>query len=92
MFRRLSGMLLGLLCACSPVDVLNALAPIEGFRVTSDVAYRPGPRSEGRDRLDIYAPEQTNAPVVVFLYGGGCGPVRRNRIVSWRPNSLVWGS
>ena len=71
MFRRLSVMLLGLLCACSPVDVLNALAPIEGFRVTSDVAYRPGQRPEGRDRLDIYAPEQTNAPVVVFLYGGG---------------------
>lgn len=42
MIRRLSVMLLGLLSACSPVDVLNALAPIEGFRVTSDVSYRPG--------------------------------------------------
>lgn len=64
-------MLLGLLSACSPVDVLNALAPIEGFRMTPDVAYRPEGRPEHRNRLDIYAPEEANAPVVVFLYGGG---------------------
>jgi len=71
MVRRLSVMLLGLLSACSPVDVLNALAATEGFRVTSDVAYRPGKLPDPRHGLDIYAPEQTNAPVVVFLYGGG---------------------
>ena len=71
MFRRLSVILLGLLSACSPVDVLNALAPTEGFSVTSDVAYRSGPRPSGRQALDVYSPKQTNAPVVVFLYGGG---------------------
>ena len=71
MLRRLSVILLGLLSACSPVDVLNAFAPTEGFRVTSDVAYRSGPRPSGRQALDVYSPVRPNAPVVVFLYGGG---------------------
>ena len=55
------------LFACSPTTVLNALAPSSGIAVTRDIAYAPGPRHA----LDIYAPAIANAPVVVFLYGGG---------------------
>jgi acetyl esterase/lipase len=58
--------MLSLLPACSPVALLNVLAP--RVRQTTDVAYAPGPRHG----LDIYAPEgRTDAPVVVFFYGGG---------------------
>jgi acetyl esterase/lipase len=55
--------------ACSPVGVLNALAPRAGVTVTSDLAYADGPRHT----LDVYAPPPgpTPAPVVVFFYGGG---------------------
>ncbi|WP_428485463.1 alpha/beta hydrolase [Rhodopila sp.] len=60
---------------CSPVSVLNALAPRAGIAVTHDVPYAPGPRQT----LDIYAPDHdaktadqaAGAPVVVFIYGGG---------------------
>lgn len=55
----------GLLAACSPVDVLNAMAP--DVAVTSDIAYGAHPRQ----RLDVYAPARQPAPVVVFFYGGG---------------------
>lgn len=60
-------MLLGVI-ACSPVKVLNALAPSDGITVTRDIAYEPGPRHG----LDIYRPPGVGpAPVVVFIYGGG---------------------
>lgn len=60
--------MLSMLSACSPVTVLNALAPKSGITVTQDVRYEAGPRQE----LDIYAPNgQRPAPVVVFIYGGG---------------------
>lgn len=53
--------------ACSPVSLLNAMAPREGVRETSGLAYAPGERHG----VDIYAPEGAQgAPVVVFLYGG----------------------
>lgn len=68
------------LTACSPVSVLNALAPTAGITETRDIRYAPGDRHE----LDIYAPPpeaaaafrpapagQLLAPVVVFIYGGG---------------------
>jgi acetyl esterase/lipase len=56
------------LTACSPADVLNAVAPRSGVRITRDIAYGP----LARHRLDIYAPESAQAaPVVVFYYGGG---------------------
>ena len=66
---RLTGVLmLSLLSACSPVRVLNALAPSAGITETRDIPYAPGERHQ----LDIYAPDQTGpAPVVVFIYGGG---------------------
>lgn len=57
------------LAACSPVTVLNAMAPRAGVVRHRDIAYAPGPRHA----LDIYAPAQAAAdtPVVVFFYGGG---------------------
>jgi acetyl esterase/lipase len=56
------------LTACSPVAVLNALAPTAGIQETRDVEYAAGERH----RLDVYAPAgAVRAPVVVFIYGGG---------------------
>jgi acetyl esterase/lipase len=52
--------------ACSPLGLLNGIAP---KRLSArNVPYGPGPRRT----LDVYAPERTSrpAPVVVFLYGG----------------------
>ena len=52
---------------CSPVQILNGLAP---SRLVADgVAYGGNPRQ----KLDVYAPSGTAGPypVVVFLYGGG---------------------
>jgi acetyl esterase/lipase len=57
-----------MLSACSPVTILNALAPKAGITETQNVRYAPGNRHE----LDIYAPSgEKPAPVVVFIYGGG---------------------
>src|ERR1700761_4761144 len=59
---------LTMLSACSPVTVLNTLAPTSGVTETRDIAYAPGDRHS----VDIYAPAgRINAPVVVFIYGGG---------------------
>ena len=57
-----------LLAACSPVDVLNATVPKDGYTVRDGLAYGDGPRH----RLDVYVPEDLTAPapVVVFFYGG----------------------
>jgi acetyl esterase/lipase len=55
------------LTACSPVKVLNDLAPRDGVITTSDIPYEPG----ARHSLDVYAPTHaTDAPVVEFIYGG----------------------
>lgn len=69
-----SAILAGLLClgaalaACSPVDLLNATVPEDGYSVTTDIAYGDG----ARRRLDVYRPATAGepAPVVVFFYGG----------------------
>jgi len=69
MLRWLLGFgMLSMLSACSPVNVLNALAPRAGITETTDIRYAPGDLHE----LDIYAPQADRpAPVVVFIYGGG---------------------
>ncbi|MDB5403097.1 MAG: putative hydrolase, partial [Rhodopila sp.] len=60
--------MLSVLTACSPVAVLNALAPKAGVTETQDVRYAAGDRHQ----LDIYTPEgERSAPVIVFTYGGG---------------------
>jgi acetyl esterase/lipase len=57
------------LAACSPVTVLNAMAPRAGVTRHLGIPYEPGPRHA----LDIYAPARpcADTPVVVFFYGGG---------------------
>ncbi|MBE8590999.1 alpha/beta hydrolase [Pseudomonas sp. MAFF 301449] len=57
-----------LMAACSPIKVLNALTPGDTFTKTSAIAYGDDPRQ----KLDIYRPLPaiSNAPVVVFFYGG----------------------
>lgn len=59
--------------ACSPVGVLNALVPEEGYVATTDIAYGEDPRH----KLDVYRPRPgaeaapaAGYPVVVFFYGG----------------------
>jgi acetyl esterase/lipase len=66
MIRAAGAAFLAILSACSPVGVLNALAPAEGVTVATDIAYLPGERHG----LDVYAPAG-RSPVVVFIYGGG---------------------
>ena len=57
---------------CSPVSVLNAVAPDRLFR--SGIAYGAGPRQ----RLDLYRPAGFGPfPVVVFIYGGDWRSGRR---------------
>ena len=60
-------MLTWLVSACSGTGVLNALAPSRGITVEDGVPYAGGIRHS----LDIYRPARPDAPVVVFLYGGG---------------------
>ncbi len=67
--RRVALGLLGLLSACSPASLLNAVTPTAETRISRDLRYGPGPRQ----RLDVYTPARSGdpAPVIVFLYGGG---------------------
>ena len=53
---------------CSPMSLVNGIAPDHGFRLEQGISYG---QSE-RQRLDIYYPEISHpqAPVVVFFYGG----------------------
>ena len=57
--------------ACSPLSAINTLLPGDGGArlAARDLAYGEGPRR----RLDIYAPDDNpgDAPVMVFIYGGG---------------------
>ncbi len=58
-----------LLSGCTGLAVVDALTPTDGYTVESGIAYGPGPRQ----KLDVYRPDPpvSNAPVVVFFYGGG---------------------
>ena len=59
---------------CSAIGTLNALQSGDGVTATTDVAFRPGERG----KLDIYRPASaTNAPTVVFFYGGSWDEGRR---------------
>jgi acetyl esterase/lipase len=60
-----SGLALG---GCSATGALNSLVPRGTYRLEHDVAYG----SQERQRLDVYLPAQptTDAPLVVFFYGG----------------------
>ena len=57
-----------LLAGCTPVSLINHLAPFRTYRATFDLPYGPGVRH----CLDVYQPEDAtgSAPVIVFFYGG----------------------
>lgn len=61
---------LAIAAACSPLPILNAVVPTDGYHRTVDIAYGGNPRQ----KLDVYAPHDTAGaklkPVVVFFYGG----------------------
>lgn len=54
--------------ACSPVHLLNATIPNNGYTVEQNLAYGQG----DRQKLDLYIPTAGTRPlpVVVFFYGG----------------------
>lgn len=58
-----------LLCACSPLQIVDTLTPSYSYQLTREQAYGQLPRQT----LDIYRPNNDlaqAAPVVVFFYGG----------------------
>jgi acetyl esterase/lipase len=61
----------GSLAACSPLATINTLLPSDGGSrlAARDVAYGSDPRQ----KLDVYVPDNApaNAPVMMFIYGGG---------------------
>jgi acetyl esterase/lipase len=83
-------MLSWLLSACSGTGVLNALAPSQGITVTNGVPYADGDRHS----LDIYRPARADAPVAVFLYGGGwkagTGRCTASSVRRWRIAAFWW--
>lgn len=60
---------LAMAAACSPLPILNAVVPTDGYDRVVDIAYGDNPRQ----KLDVYAPHDTAGarlrPVVVFFYG-----------------------
>lgn len=55
--------------SCAPVDLLNGLTPNAAFNVSKNEAYGPLPEQA----LDVYIPKdpKPDAPLVMFVYGGG---------------------
>ena len=60
--------LVWLTSACSPVTVLNAVIPEQGYQRINDIAYGEAPRQT----LDIYLSQQPQPQrsTIVFFYGG----------------------
>ena len=60
--------LTGLLSACSPLTVVNAVSPAGSIQATRALHYGSDPRNA----LDVYRPagNAASAPVIVFFYGG----------------------
>ena len=60
--------LAGLLAACSPLSLVNAVSPAGAVQATSAIRYG----SDARNMLDVYRPAAgvKNAPVIVFFFGG----------------------
>lgn len=57
-----------LLAGCSPLAVVNSIAPDDGFEARNGVSYG----HHDRQKLDVYTPLDPvpDAPVIVFFYGG----------------------
>lgn len=68
LFGLLAAAFTPLLQACSPLRVINALAPSGTYTRVADQVYGPN----ARQKVDVYQPSQVvaDAPVVVFFYGG----------------------
>ncbi len=69
LFKLASIFFAGALTACSPVNLLNGLIPVDGQTLTPNIAYG----ELARQKLDIYVPKTNNQkpmPVVLFIYGG----------------------
>jgi acetyl esterase/lipase len=66
---------LPLLQACSPLALINAMVPSGTHRFMADQRYGP----DVRQRLDVFLPknETTDAPMVLFFYGGTWSSGRR---------------
>ncbi len=62
------GLAAAAVAACSPLRMVNAVAPEDGVIVETAIAYG----SHARQRLDLYRPAATAEPLptVVFFYGG----------------------
>lgn len=56
------------LIGCSPMTLVNGIAPDHGFKLEEGLSYG----QKKRQQLDIYYPEvkQPQTPVIVFFYGG----------------------
>ena len=56
--------------------------PQPGIEILRDIAYASGPsHDDGRGLLDIYLPaEPENAPVLIFMHGGGLGNGDKRRV------------
>jgi len=69
-----AGLAAALVAACSPVGILNAVVPNDGYVASKDISYGDDPRQ----KADVFSPrpDAGNAapaggyPVVVFFYGG----------------------
>lgn len=69
-----------ILCACSPLPVLNALVPQDRFERHAGLPYG----DLARQALDVYVPRGTATtprPVVVFFYGGAWQDGERGQFV-----------
>lgn len=63
LFAALITLILG---ACSGPQIINTITPDAGYRLDRDISF-----GDQGLKLDVYAPEHvTNAPIVVFFYGG----------------------
>ena len=67
-FSTLAVLLAGLLSACSPLTIVNAVSPAGSVQATRALRYGSDPRNA----LDVYRPagNAAAAPVIVFFYGG----------------------
>ncbi len=57
-----------LIGGCSPLTLVNSIAPEHGFDIRQGIAYGP----HQRQQLDVYVPQSArpDGPVIVFFYGG----------------------
>lgn len=79
-----------LAAACSPLGMLNSLAPRDRgvSRIARDIAYGDDPRQ----RFDLYGPVwragEPTSPVIVFFYGGGWDSGARS-LYGWAAQALA---